>query len=49
MGLSIISFTEKGMRLSKKIAGLWESDSIEVYTKCSAVKARESTDRKSVV
>lgn len=32
MSLRIISFTEKGMRLSKRIAGAWQED-VRVYTK----------------
>lgn len=37
MRLSIISFTEKGIRLSEKIAKVWEDD-VVVYTKCTAAE-----------
>ena len=34
MKLSIISFTENGILLSKKIAKLWEQSECTLYTKC---------------
>ena len=35
MGIRIISFTEKGIGLSKRIAELFESEVVENFTKCS--------------
>lgn len=38
MDISIISFTEKGIYLSEKIAGALEKEEIAVFTKCSLAK-----------
>ncbi len=39
MGISLISFTENGMRLSEKIAGSLDMEKVSVYTKWSGYKA----------
>lgn len=41
MGVRIISFTEKGMELSNEIKRRWDSEQIELFTKCSAIKNRK--------
>ena len=38
MRLSMMSFTENGMHLSKKIAGQWKDIDVAIFTKCSYVK-----------
>ena len=38
MGIRIISFTEKGIRLSKRVAEIFRNEDVEVFTKCSAKK-----------
>lgn len=38
MSLSVISFTESGMRLSEKIAEVWEGEEILLFTKCTAAE-----------
>ena len=38
MGIKIISFTENGMWLSKKVADVLENENVEIVTKCSFAK-----------
>lgn len=38
MGYKIISFTENGIRLSKRIAGLLAEEEVSLFTKCSYAK-----------
>lgn len=38
MNISIISFTENGLRLSKKVAESLGTDKVEVFTKCSLIR-----------
>ncbi len=38
MGIKIISFTEKGIGLSKRVAEVLGNENVEVFTKCSAAK-----------
>lgn len=49
MDLSVISFTEKGVHLSEKIAKIWKEERIEIFTKCSAVKVEQAQVRLSFV
>lgn len=38
MSLSVISFTENGMRLSEKIAEVWEGEEVLLFTRCTAAE-----------
>ncbi len=38
MGIKIISFTEKGIGLSKRVAEVLGNENVEVFTKCSVAK-----------
>ena len=41
MDIRIISFTEKGIRLSQKVAEVLSEDNVELFTKCSVAKERK--------
>ena len=38
MSLSVISFTEVGIRLSEKIAEVWEGEEVLLFTRCTAAR-----------
>ena len=38
MDIRIISFTEKGIRLSQRVAEVLSEDNVELFTKCSVAK-----------
>ena len=38
MDIRIISFTEKGIRLSQRLAEVLSDDNVELFTKCSVAK-----------
>lgn len=40
MGIRIISFTEKGIRLSHRVAEAMKNENVELFTKCSVAKEK---------
>ena len=42
MDIRIISFTEKGIRLSQRLAEVLSDDNVELFTKCSVAKERKN-------
>lgn len=49
MSLSVISFTENGIRLSEKIAKEWENEDIVLFTKCTVVENKDVLSRTQFV
>ena len=45
MSIRIISFTKKGIELSQIVAKVLDNDDVEVFTKCSFVKKRNTLSR----
>jgi len=44
MGIQIVSFTEKGIRLSKQLAAVLGEQEIILYTKCSTITDKETLE-----
>lgn len=42
MSLSVVSFTEKGIDLSYRIAKVWNGEDVFVFTKCSTVEKKDT-------
>lgn len=49
MGIRIISFTKKGIKLSQKVANALFDENIELFTKCSEIKERNTISNISYV
>lgn len=49
MSLSVISFTENGIRLSEKVAEQWTEGEVTVFTKCSAAGKEQKENAVSFV